>query len=396
MAFPVKWIHSGMRGAPQISGTAGTLIAAMDAFLLNGFGQVTALSVTVSGGIATATLNAGQSFDKHTVVLVEGTTTPAGLNGEARVLTTTSSSITWATSAPDGAATGVITIKVAPVGGWEKAFSASSVAVYRSTDPAGAKFCYRVEDAGTTVARLRGFEAMTDANTGTGLFPTDAQISGGGYLQKSTAANTTAVYYHLVADSRTVLMALAPASAANATYLSAPVRGFGDMLPVAQGGDAWSAALSCTTTSTQTNSSGAFDASSVSSQSIYMARVFGGAGGPTTATSLPAVGTVESGSSGNDGAFGALGASIDGRLWYGRRLLRNGATAAGPVRAEVPGLLHIPQSGVASSIPAGSVIDGAGEYAGRLLLATGNRNSGGSLATTPDGINLIDISGPWR
>jgi hypothetical protein len=396
MAFPVKWIHSGMRGAPQISGTPATLIAALDAFLLNGFGQVTALSVTVSGGIATATLNSGQSFDKHTVVLVEGATTPAALNGEARVLGATSSSITWATTAPDGAATGVITIKVAPVGSWEKAFSGSNLAVYRSTDPASAKFCYRVEDSGTTVARLRGFETMSDGDTGSGLFPTDAQISGGGYLQKSTAANATAVYYHLVADSRTVLMAVAAASSGNATYLAAPVRGFGDMLPVAQGGDAWSAAISCTTTSTQSNSSGAFDASSVGSPSIYMARVFGGASGSTIATSLTAVGAVDSGSSGNDGSFGALGASIDGRLWYGRRLLRNGTAAAGPVRAEVPGLLHIPQSGVLSSIPAGSVIGGAGEYAGRLLLATANRTSGGGLASTPDGVNLIDISGPWR
>ena len=97
--YPVKYIHNAMRGAPQLSGTAGTLIAVLDAFLLTGFGQVTALSVNVAGGIATATLQSGQSFDKDCIVLVEGAT-PAALNGEARVISTSSTSITWATTAP--------------------------------------------------------------------------------------------------------------------------------------------------------------------------------------------------------------------------------------------------------------------------------------------------------
>ena len=58
--FPVKYINNNMRGAPQLPGTAGTLIAVLDAFLITGFGQVTALSVTVAGGIATASLQSGR------------------------------------------------------------------------------------------------------------------------------------------------------------------------------------------------------------------------------------------------------------------------------------------------------------------------------------------------
>jgi len=34
----VKVFHSGMTGAPSLSGTAGALIAVLDALLINGFG----------------------------------------------------------------------------------------------------------------------------------------------------------------------------------------------------------------------------------------------------------------------------------------------------------------------------------------------------------------------
>ena len=56
MSTSVKHIHNGMRGAPQISGTAGTLIAALDALFTTGWGVTTAISVTVASGIATALL----------------------------------------------------------------------------------------------------------------------------------------------------------------------------------------------------------------------------------------------------------------------------------------------------------------------------------------------------
>ena len=69
MQYPVKYIHSGMRGAPVLSGTPGALIGVLDAFLLTGFGMVTAQRVTVSGGVATAHVQSGQSFDAGTVIL---------------------------------------------------------------------------------------------------------------------------------------------------------------------------------------------------------------------------------------------------------------------------------------------------------------------------------------
>ena len=122
---------------------------------------MTAQRVTVAGGIATATLQAGQSFEPHTVIAVAGAT-PDALNGQARVLTATPSQITFATAAADGPASGTITIRVAPVGGWEKVFAGANKAVYRSTHPKASGFCLRVDDSAATYMRVRGFESMTD------------------------------------------------------------------------------------------------------------------------------------------------------------------------------------------------------------------------------------------
>lgn len=70
MALKVKYYHSGMRGAPTKSGTPGSSISILDAVLLNGFGEVTASSVTISGGRVQVVLNTGESFSSDATVLV--------------------------------------------------------------------------------------------------------------------------------------------------------------------------------------------------------------------------------------------------------------------------------------------------------------------------------------
>lgn len=386
--YPVKYITNTMRGAPQISGQAGTLQAALRAFLLTGFGLTTALSVTVAGGIATASLNEGQTFAQGCIVLVDGGT-PAQINGEARVLTSSNSAITWATTAPDGPASGTITIKVAPVGGWEELFPGTpNLSVFRSTDPQASGFCYRVDDSGTTHARVRGYEAMTDVNTGTGLFPTNAQINGGGYLAKSYSANATAVPYLLVADSRTLFTAIAPFAIISPTHQAAAVRGFGDMLPFAPGGDPYSVAVSCGAYADMSCSGFGLDPNSASS--IYCARSFGGIGGSTASKCYPYVGG-EGAISGADGRLGGFPSSIDGELKFARRYIASGLSYT--PRADVPGLLHLPHSGVYEVIKPGDTLLGTGALAGRTLWAIGANTSSD---TKPNGIWLMDITGPWR
>lgn len=398
MAFPVKYIHNNMRGAPQISGSPGTFIAVLDAFLITGFGQVAALSVTVNNGIATATLNAGDTFAEYAVVLVAGAT-PEALNGEARVLTATNASITWATTAPNGPATGTITIKMAPVG-WEKVFSATNKAAYRSTDAAGSRFYLYVDDTGTQFARVRGFEAMSDISTGTGPFPTDAQMSGGGALNKSSQANATPVRYDLIADSRAVLWAIGVGAGENADYKTSPLRGFGDMLPLAPGGDGYAVALACRVdmSSYAWQYHYGYDAFGAKDLGVVtLARAASGMGSAIQVPSRPYVGTVGSGEhSGRDNALGDFPSSIDGELKHTRCFIQSDASSKTP-RAEVPGLLYIPQNKVSAQIsPRDTVIGGAGMLYGRKLLALHTSQSSYAEQAPSSGVYLVDITGPWR
>lgn len=385
--FPVKYINNDMRGAPQLSGTAGTLIAVLDAFLITGFGQVTALSVTVAGGIATASLQSGQSFDPYCVVWVDGAT-PAELNGEARVLTSSSSSITFATTAPDGVATGAITIKVAPVGQWEKPFTGTNKAVYRSTDVTGSRFCLWVDDSGTTAARVRGFESMTDVNTGTGPFPADAQISGGGYWLKSHVASAAAARYDFIGDNRFFLSGLG-----GAVSMASPLRGFGDLLTLRTAGDAFAVANSC---SSNINSAsfylGTFDRQDASSDAVYCARALSGLGGAQQVGIRSYVG-VANVASGSDNSLGVFPSLVDGELKYSRCYVHAGD--GGTPRADVPGVLRVPQAGVFSQIQPRDTLEGTGAFAGRRLLALGSTSSPITLVAAT-GIVLVDITGPWR
>lgn len=114
--YPVKYLHSGMRGAPVLTGQAGTLVALLHAALVTGFGMVTALSASVAAGTATVQFNAGQSFDVGDIVVVAGAT-PDGLNGGARTHRQQHTHHPSPTTAPDGAASGTITVKAAPAAG---------------------------------------------------------------------------------------------------------------------------------------------------------------------------------------------------------------------------------------------------------------------------------------
>lgn len=388
-----------MRGAPIISGTPGTQIAALDAFLLHGWGQVSASQIVVASGVATATVNAGDTFEVHAVIEVAGAT-QAAINGQARVTGGTVTTVTWASDAPDGTYTGAITIKYAPVGGWQKAFSKANVAVYRSIAPESPRMFFRVDDTGTLSARVRGYIDMTDVDTGIGPFPTEAQIAGGGYWVKSGVASAAAAQYVMAADSRAMLVCIASRSMQNASHTGSPARGFGDMLPLAPGGDPWAVALSCAGQENLVSiesGNGGFEGLNSGAAGIYVARSAsgGGAGVMVAAMSYSAAGRSGTIYSGNDALCGVFPSTVDGVLRYCRKFIyQDNSTNDRPPRADVPGVLYIPQSGVVAAINRLDVVEGAGAFAGRALLAL--HCTAVSLNSNPGGVYLIDITGPWR
>ena len=394
MPIAVKWFSSDMRGAPTINGTAGSRIAALDACLITGFGAVTATGITVSGGIATATLPSGQTFAQHAVVLVSGAT-PSALNGEARVLTSSSTQITFATTAADGAATGTIEIRYAPVGGWDKVFTGTNKAVYRSADVTGPRHYLRVADAATTAARVCGYESMTDVDTGTGPFPTDALMSGGGYWWGSATASSAAVRWKLFADNRVLLPAIAPYSHNSATYIGAPLRGFGDPIALRPGGDNWCTFLSAGGSAMGTAPQGALDGGIPTANSnaglCAAPRAWQGLGGAVALNPVPLTGGSQA--SGADAALGAFPSEIDGELKISPMLLAE-AGSGKPPRARVPGVWHISQTGAYGPLGDGDMLAGDGDLAGRTLMCVATTNA--SLSSQADAVYLVDITGPWR
>lgn len=88
-------------------------------------------------------------------------------------------------------------------GAWEKAYTSTNKAAYRSTVVGATGLLLRVDDTTTTYAAIRGYEAMTDVDTGTGLFPTVAQIVSSNYCwRKSSAADATPRPWILIADEK--------------------------------------------------------------------------------------------------------------------------------------------------------------------------------------------------
>jgi hypothetical protein len=207
MTTDVKFFAANMAGAPQVSGAPGSLLAVLDACLVTGFGLVSVTSVTVAAGVATVVRSSG-NFVVNQVVLIEGAT-PAALNGEKRVIALPgASTFTFdATGTADGAATGTITAKVAPLG-WVKAFSGTNKAAYKvdaAAHPETTACLVRFEDTGTYNCKISGYESMTDIDTGSAPFPSAVQQAAGLWVFRSDSTVTTSYrHWYVVGDSRFV------------------------------------------------------------------------------------------------------------------------------------------------------------------------------------------------
>jgi hypothetical protein len=206
----VKFLHSQMTGAPQLSGTVGSMIALLDACLINGFGGGSVDSLVVNNNVVTCTRSAGHPYEIGSVCEMSGATVTGGgtVNGQFIVTTVTSTQWTYAvTGVSNQTATGSITHKAAALG-WAKPFTGTNLAVYRSPNVAGTRCFLRVNDTDARDTRVVGYETMSDVNTGTGIFPTAVQQSGGLFWTKSNDANATTRQWIIVGDDRAFLIAI--------------------------------------------------------------------------------------------------------------------------------------------------------------------------------------------
>ncbi|WP_029524872.1 hypothetical protein [Polaromonas glacialis] len=382
----VKHFHSAMVGAPILNGVAGSMISLLDACLKDGFDTKVASSLVVSGGIATLSFTGTHSASVDSVVLVTGSSI-AALNGEQKVTAIGAGLVRFATAAADGAA-GTPSFKMAPAG-WLKPFAGTNLAVYKSTDVAGTGMHLRMDDTDSTVTRVRGYETMSDVNTGAGPFPRDADIAGGGYWPKSSIAGTTPIGWTLIADGRKFIFSWAAYGANSPSYIGAATRGFGDDLATRPGGDPYACTLSYADSGSPNDTSGLLDYNAALNHASP--RGYTGLGSCVRLACSPYTGL--SSLSGQDSFFGAFPSAVDGGLRLSKKFFAAGANQ--PPRSDLPGLYHVPMSNLHLAFGLRDVISGTGALAGRKLLAllpTVSPTSNGAS----NGISFVDITGPWR
>ena len=382
----VKLFTSQMVAAPVLNGVIGSKIAQYDACLVNGFDLKSVTSLVVSAGVATLSFAGTHSAIKDSVVLVAGSSI-AALNGEQKVTSIGSGVVRFATAAADGTATGTITFKMAPAG-WEKVFTGTNKAVYRSADPASTRHYLRIDDTAATLCRVVGYETMTDVDTGTGPFPTAAQQAGGGYWPKSSAANANANAWVLVIDGRAIIDSVAPAYGSGAAYLNCMTRFFGDGIAAKPSGDPYFCLLnySSVTSPTQMYDSDLDGGSALQSAAP---RGYTGLGSAVRHVLLPYTGS-PSLFSGMDTTLGPFPSEIDGKLKLSRKYAADSTVK--PPRGDIPGWYHCPQSLVFDTIKLfDTVVVGA-----RTLMAVNGCSHSNIASTSFAGAGFIDITGPWR
>lgn len=389
MASPVdtsvKHYRSDMPGAPVLNGVAGSKIGQLDACLVTGYGLKAATSLVVASGIATLTFAGGASAAWEDAVILVAGASNAALNGEQKVLTVSTTTVTFATAEADGTDAGTVTFKIAPAG-WEKVFSKTNVAAYRSLSPESAKMFLRVDDTNPQFVRVVGYETMSDVDTGAGGFPAAAQQPGGGYWAKSDTSSATAVAWIMASDGRFFFDSPAPGSHRGMANQACFLRGFGDFIPKNPAGDAYLCGLNYSVkASALTMWDGTLDGDATALTAL--ARGFTGLG---TAVVVRRSAYTGSANSGRDTTFGDFPSPVDGSLILSDQYV--GETTA--PRGDIPGHKYCPQSKVWDSFRMFDLL----AFHGRKYISSssGGNNSTGSSAASNTGASFIDITGPWR
>lgn len=379
----VKWAHHSMPGAPILKTQVGSLIAVLDAVLVDGWGVQTATSVVVAAGVAEATFPADHAAAPHSVVLVAGITgAMTGLNGEQKITTVAPNKIRWATALPDGTATGTATVKMAAAG-WEKAFTGTNLAVYRSLDPQSAKMCLRVDDRWAGYARVIGYETMTSVSAGAGPFPVSGQISGGGYWNKGGAASSFIIPWAIFSDGGFLHIPILADAYLGPDYAYSELYNFGDIVTAAPTTDPYSTLISVSSAAYTTGSDTTGAGPGASSSGLFVARACTGVLGAKN------VGA-EYKNYTNTPLFPDR---ISGGMWAlpAPMLAEDGVTGSGVLagyRGTIPGMRRASARGASAVLGAHAVLIVDGKA---MML-----QDYGGTTTIADCSVLYDLTGPWR
>jgi len=262
--------------------------------------------------------------------------------------------------------------------GWTKAYTATNRRAYRN-GTGSTQLYWRVRDdaggtGGAKEALIRGYEAMTDVNTGTNPFPTNAQSAltdNSLIIRKSATADATTRPWIVVADAKTCYVFIQSGDQSNTYYAAA----FGDFYSVVAA-DVWNACLSARTLE---NSSGAgsadldgFNINIVANNSfvnvgLCAARTASGAVGSQGYLRTSTWSQVFNGVSAN--TILAYPNPSDNSIYLSRVFLGQNASVAGHLRGYFRGYwawMH------ALGVNDGDTFSGSGDLAGKTFLVIKN------------------------
>ena len=265
--------------------------------------------------------------------------------------------------------------------GWTKAFSGTNLAAYRQ---GAGSLCYlRVDDGtGSFKVKMRGYESMTDVNTGTGEFPTTTQLANGVYAAIGTSTTAANKPWIVVADNKRFYLWVG-ASLTTAVDISTSTTWqalffFGDIISFRPGDTYCCQIMGSDSASNATERFGLAAALNAVIAGSFIERDAAQAAGAVNngkhfdyfgASSSPTMGST---------ACVAYPDPITGGINLSRIHVSNGATVKG-IRGRLPGVFA-----PLNALPGnnGDTFSGVGDLAGRtfILLDCGSGNTRGRVA----------------
>ncbi len=207
----VKFFLSTHTGAPELTGAAGAMQAILNACLVTGFNISAVDSITRDGTTVTVTVSAGHGFEPNVVVAIAGAD-QAEYNGNHRITTTTAAEFTFELAdgvEPATPATGTTAIdcRQAPAG-WERSFASgdNQRAAFKSLAVDATGFYLYIDDTntqGTRRAGVKGYESMSDIDTGVNPFPYSSTDDQWLWWYKSND-DTTVRNWAVIADDKLI------------------------------------------------------------------------------------------------------------------------------------------------------------------------------------------------
>lgn len=379
----IKFFESTDAGAPTLNNAVGSMIAVLDACLITGYNSKSVTSITVASGVATVVCTAHAYANTYgkAIRIAGATGSFTALNKDTQIANVSTNGFTFlCPGVADGAATGTLTAKYAPLD-WTKQSSGTNKAMYKRGDVTATGCMLRIDDnvVGQSCRALM-VQTATDVDTYTNPAPEASQIADGLGQYWSKGYNTSAAAkWFMVADEKLFYLFVAELGGGD----NYGPYGFGDVVDFKPG-----SVLGCMlggATSAAAQANYAFS-NGLNAPGSWV--ISGGKNGIVNSQLL----VVETKLQSVYGTGGPMYPSdVDGGLVIQYPTLINEAASDGHRRGIQPGLA-VPLANISTTLPSKQQITNIIGYARNFLVVRVSPNNNASIICCP----LIDLTGPWR